>query len=140
MPMPYTYRHASEEFRAMLAELRDETQIASDNVLYTAIQAVLTGFRDRLRPEQAMAFADLLPAVLRAIFVQGWDIAAPPRPWPTRETLRQEMLALRQDHNFCPPEMLEPVLRAITGTIRRPDLDRVLTRIGPRAQAFWTVD
>lgn len=137
MPMPYTYRHASEEWRAWLAGLRDETTIPSDNVLYTGTEAVLHAFRARLSPPDALAFADLLPTVLRAIFVAGWDITAPPRPWPDRETLRAEMLALRRDHNFCPPDLLEALLRAIPATIRAPDLDRLLTRLPPEARAFW---
>ena len=135
--MPYTYRHASQEWRAYLAGLRDATLIASDNVLYTGTEAVLHAFRARLPAAQALAFADLLPCVLRAIFVANWDIAAAPRPWPDREALRAEMLALRRDHNFCPPDLLEDLLRAIPATMRAPDLDRVLDRIGAEARRFW---
>lgn len=135
--MPYTYRHASEEWRDYLASLRETTLIASDNVLYTGTEAVLKSFRARLIPSQALAFANLLPTVLRAIFVSGWDINAAPQPWPDRATQRDEMLALRRDHNFCPPDLLEPLLAAIAATTRGPDLDRVLTRIGPEAADFW---
>lgn len=137
MPMPYAYRHASEEFRAYLAALRDETLIQSDNVIYTGTQAVLAAFRARLTPRQALAFADLLPAVLRAIFVSAWDIDAPRQDWPDRDGLRAEMMALRQDHNFCPPDLLEPLLAAIAATMRKPDLARVLEQIGPEAVRFW---
>ena len=40
---------------------------------YTAVQGVLLTFRRRLAPREVMAFADQLPAVLRALFVAGWD-------------------------------------------------------------------
>ena len=136
MPMPYSYRHASEEWSALLKNLREETLIASENVLYTCIQAVLISFRARLSVQQALDFADLLPAVLRAVFVSDWQVAWP-LPWSGREEIRAEMRALRPDHNFCPPELLEHLLRAIPATTRQMDLERVLDRIGPEARAFW---
>lgn len=137
MPMPFTYRHATDEFRAYLKDMRDRTLIDSDNVIYTATEAVFRSFRARLTPSQALRFADELPAVLRAMFLWRWDVEAAPLPWPDRETVRTEMMALRRDHNFCPPEMLEDVLAAIRATIRKPDWDRALTAIGPEAVAFW---
>lgn len=139
MPMPYTYRHASEEFRAYLKDLRKRTLIDSDNVLYTGTDAVLTGFRARLTVAQALRFADELPSVLRAIFVWRWNPEAPGLPWPDRETLRDEMVSLRRDHNFCPPELLEEILMAVPRTMRPPDFARALAMIGPEAEAFWEV-
>ncbi|MFD1882483.1 DUF2267 domain-containing protein [Paracoccus pacificus] len=137
MPMPYTYRHASAEFRAYLQDLREATLIESDNVLYTGTEAVLTSFRARLTVAEGLRFADELPAVLRAIFVWRWDGAAAPLPWPDRETLRAEMLALRRHHNFCPPSLLEELLAAIPPTMRAPDFQRAVERIGPQAVGFW---
>ena len=139
MPMPFTYRHATDEFRDFLAKLRQETLIASDNVLYTGTEAVLHSFRARLTVQQAVDFANLLPAVLRAIFVQDWNTAKARQPWPDRQTLRAEMLALRRDHNVCPQGLLEALLTAIPATMRRLDLDRLLESIGPEATDFWRV-
>lgn len=140
MPMPYTYRHASEEWRAWLSGLRADTMVPSDNTLYTATEAVLKSFRARLTPQQALAFADLLPTVLRAIFVSGWDIDAPLQDWPDREKLRREMLAWRRHHNVSPPDLLDHLLAAIPASMRALDLDRVLNGIGPQAKAFWGMD
>lgn len=134
--MPFTYRHATDEWRGFLKDLRDETLIISDNVLYTGTQAVLHAFRARICVQDALDFANLLPAILRAIFVADWQIA-PPRPWPTRDDLRSEMLDLRRDHNFCPPDLLEVLLRAIPATTRRMEFDRLMIRIGPEAGDFW---
>ena len=61
MPMPYTYRHASAEFAAFLADAREALGLESDNATYTAVDAVFQVFRTRLSVEQALAFADLLP-------------------------------------------------------------------------------
>ena len=48
MPMPWTYRQASREWRAILDDVRAETGLVSDNHAYTAIEAALKTFRRRL--------------------------------------------------------------------------------------------
>ena len=90
MPMPWTYRHASKEFRAFLDDAKERMGLASDNMAYTAVDAVLQVFRRRLTPEQGIAFADLLPSVLRAVFVYRWDVARPPVPFGPRDALTRE--------------------------------------------------
>ena len=64
-----------------------------------------------------LRLGDELPSVLRAILVWRWDLAAPRLPWGEREAVRAEMLALRADHNFCPPSLLEDVLTGIRATV-----------------------
>lgn len=138
--MPWTYRHASKDWQAFLADAKDGLGLTSDNMAYTAVQGVLLTFRARLAPRDAMAFADQLPAVLRALFVAGWDPDIAPRPWAARPVLEAEARALRPHHNLTPPAPIEPVARALRRCTRAPDLDRVLARIGPEAEAFWQVD
>ena len=140
MPMPWAYRHATKDWQAFLADAKDGLGLTSDNMTYTAVQGVLLAFRHRLAPRDVMAFADLLPAVLRALFVAGWDPQAPPLPWADRATLEAEARSLRPHHNLTPPAPIAPVARALRRSLHQPDLDRVLTRIGPEAQAFWQVE
>lgn len=139
MPMPFTYRHATDEFRAYLRDMRERSLIASDNVIYTGTEAVFRSFRARAEPQDVLRLGDELPSVLRAILVWRWDLAAPRLPWDDREAVRAEMLALRADHNFCPPSLLEDLLTGIRATVRARDFDRVLEGIGPQAVAFWAV-
>ena len=140
MPMPWAYRHATKDWQAFLADARDGLGLASDNMAYTAVQGVLLAFRRRLAPREVTAFADQLPAVLRALFVAGWDPDAAPLPWPPRSALEAEAKALRPDHNLTPDHPIAPVARALRRCTRAPDLDRVLRRIGPEAVAFWQVE
>ncbi|MCB1397974.1 MAG: DUF2267 domain-containing protein [Rhodobacter sp.] len=139
MPMPWTYRQASREWRAFLDDVRDWTGLETDNLAYTAIQGVLQTFRRRLTPVQGIAFADVLPAVPRAIFVQGWDIGAPPVPFGTRADWQAEARALRPDHNLTPDSAVEATARALWRQVNHTDLTRVLDRLGPGATAFWSV-
>ncbi|MFD2440093.1 DUF2267 domain-containing protein [Paracoccus kondratievae] len=83
MPMPWTYRHASKEWRAILDDLKDRMDLVSDNSAYTALDGVLQVFRRRLTAQQGLDFASVLPAIPRAIFVAGWRPEAEPPPLPT---------------------------------------------------------
>ena len=84
-----------------------------DNSAYTAVQGGLLTFRRRLTPTQGLAFADQLPAVLRAIFVQGWDISQPPVSWADLKTLTLEAQAHRLDHNLTPENSIAATARAL---------------------------
>jgi len=138
--MPWAYRHASKDWQAFLADAKEGLGLESDNMAYTAVQGVLLTFRRRLAPREVTAFADVLPAVLRALFVAGWDPELPPLPWADRATLDAEARALRPNHNLTPPAPISAVARALRRSLRQPDLDRVLTAIGPEALAFWQVE
>lgn len=138
--MPWSYRHATKDWQAFLAEAREGLGLSSDNTTFTAVEGVLRAFRARLEPRQVIAFADLLPAVLRALFVADWDPDAPCRPWGDRAALEAEVRALRRHHNLTPPDAIAPVARALRLSVRQADLDRVLAAIGPEAEAFWRVE
>jgi uncharacterized protein (DUF2267 family) len=63
------YQHASEEFERFLRAVVENTGLATRNQAYTTAEGVLRAFRRRLDIRQAIAFAGVLPPVLRAIFV-----------------------------------------------------------------------
>lgn len=138
MPMPYTYRHASAEFAAFLADAREALGLESDNATYTAVDAVFQVFRARLSVEQALAFADLLPCVLRAIFVWRWHPTVP-LAFADRATLTAEAQAIRAYHNLTPAHCIAAVALALRGHIPAPDLDRLLAGFPPGAAEFWAL-
>jgi len=140
MPLPTTYRHATRDWRAFLDDAKEELGLTSDNMAYTAVQGVLLTFRRRLTPAEGLAFADQLPAVLRAIFVAGWDISQPPAPWSDRATLAAEARALRPNHNLTPGNAIEATARALRAHVRQQDFDRVLDTLSPEARDFWHVE
>ncbi|MBS0126092.1 DUF2267 domain-containing protein [Thetidibacter halocola] len=140
MPQPFTYRHASREYRAFLDDLKGRTGLDSDNMAYTALDGVFRVFRRRVTAAQGLAFATELPAVPRAIFVAGWQPGEPPEPWADRAALVDEARALRPDHNLTPDTCIEDVAWALRRSIRPPDWARALHALPPEAQAFWTVE
>lgn len=136
--MPTSYRHATKDWQAFLADAKDALDLTSDNMAFTAIQGVFWTFRDRLTAAEVAAFAQILPAVPCALFIQGWN-AAPPEPWCDRAALAEEARLVRVNHNLTPADPITPVARALRLHLRQRDLDAVLERIGPEAQAYWHV-
>lgn len=140
MPMPWTYRHSHREWRAFLDDVMSQMSPQTDNTTYTAIQGVLQVFRRRLTPQQALDFANVLPAVPRAIFVERWNLDDPILPFSDRATLITEAKSLRPHHNITPDNAIEATAYALWRCVRHMDLKRVLKRIGPEAEAFWHVE
>ncbi|MCK0167314.1 DUF2267 domain-containing protein [Jannaschia sp. S6380] len=114
-------------------------RLGSDNMAYTAVQAVFLVFRRRVTPRQGIALAGVLPSVPRAIFVHGWDIEAPPVPFADRASLTAEAQALRPNHNLTPANCIEATARAVRRSVDQRDLDRVLATMPEPARAFWHV-
>ncbi|RVT87046.1 DUF2267 domain-containing protein [Rhodobacteraceae bacterium CCMM004] len=139
MPMPWTYRHASREFRAFLDDVKDRTGLTSDNMAYTAVDGVFRTFRRRLTADEALVFAGVLPSVLRAIFVQEWTPGAPV-PFASRDEMTREAQALRRNHNLTPDAAIEATAWALRRSVRQAELDRVLARLPEGSTAFWHVE
>lgn len=138
--MPWTYRHASREWRAVLDDLKERMALESDNMAYTAMDAVLQVFRRRLTAQQGLDFASVLPAIPRAVFVTGWVILDPPLPFAARSALVQEVKQVRPHHNLTPDHAIEATAWALRRHCDRADLERVLARLPEGAVAFWHVD
>jgi uncharacterized protein (DUF2267 family) len=138
MPMPWTYRQATREWQAFLAAAREAMDLTSDNAAYTAVQGVLRAFRRRLTPQQAIDFAQVLPAVLRALFVADWRLDEGPVPPDTRAAWTAEAMALRPHHNLTPANCVEATALALRGSVLRGDLERVLATLPPFAAEFWS--
>ncbi|MGB3556780.1 MAG: DUF2267 domain-containing protein [Jannaschia sp.] len=137
--MPWTYRHADKEWRAFLDDAKNRMSLDSDNMAYTAVDAVFQTFRRRLTAQQGLDFASVLPSVPRAIFVYGWLIADPPEPFADRDAMTAEAKRVRVNHNLTPDNVIEAVAWALRRSVDQRDLGRVLERLGREAQAYWHV-
>ena len=140
MPMPWTYRHASKEWRAILDDLKERMDLESDNSAYTAMGGVLQVFRRRLTAQQGIDFASILPSIPRAVLINGWQVEEPPLPFADRATLVREVMAVRKDHNITPETAIEAVAWTLRRYTSRADLERVLKRLPEGAVAFWHVE
>ena len=140
MPMPWTYRHASKEWQAFLADAKERMNLSSDNMAYTAVDGVLQVFRKRLTAQEGLAFASVLPSVLRAIFVKDWDVSAPPLPFADRATLTREVQAVRPHHNLTPDNAIEATAWALRRCTDARAFEAVLAELPEGARDFWHVE
>jgi uncharacterized protein (DUF2267 family) len=138
MPVPAEYGRASDRFRDYLVDARDTAGLWSTHAAYTMTQGVLQTFRGRLAFRDAIAFANVLPICLRALFVTDWDTDAPPRPFADRATLTREVQSLRPEHNFAPETAIRDVAEALRRHVDEEALDRLLRQLPEGAVEFWT--
>jgi len=131
------YQRAGEEFERFLTAARDNAGLATRNQTYTMVQAVLQTFRRRLEVQQAIAFAEVLPPILRAIFVADWDLDEPILPFADRPSLTQEVKALRQDHNFAPDSAIADVAAALWQVVDPRVFEDCLRALPDEAACFW---
>lgn len=140
MPMPWTYRHATKEWRAFLDDVKERMSLESDNMAYTAVDAVFQVFRRRLTDQQGLDFASVLRSVLRAIFVENWDVKQLPVSFPNRDTLIAEVRTIRINHNLTPDNAIEATAWAVWRCNNSMDFERVLAELPEEAMAFWHVE
>ncbi|WP_222385239.1 DUF2267 domain-containing protein [Rhizobium leguminosarum] len=135
--MPGEYRRASEDFDHYLDDMRADTLIDSRNVVYTVTQGVFQTFRRRLDLADALRFADVLPPVLRAIFVAGWSPDEAKRSFEDRPAVTREVQSLRGDYNFAPDTAIRDVAMAVRKHVDAAAFDRVLKTLPDGAEEFW---
>ncbi len=140
MPVPMEYKRASEQFEKFLVDARDNAMLQTTHQSYTMVQGVLQVFRHRLDVQEALLFADVLPPLLRALFVTDWNLDEPRRPFGDRAAMTKEVQALRPDHNVSPDSAIRDVARALRQAVDADVLDRVLARLPDGAAAFWRLD
>ena len=139
MPVPPEYKRAGDDFYAFLIDVRDRSGLWSTHVTYTMVQGVLQVFRRRLTFHQAIAFAQVLPVGLRALFVSDWEVDDPIEPFGTREEMTEEVKRLRFKHNFSADTAIEDVASGLRKHVDNERLDRLLDQFPEGAKAFWQI-
>lgn len=140
MTVPQEYLRASEDFDELILDVRDTCMLPTRHQAYHTLRAVLHVFRSHLTVEDALVFANILPPVTRAIFVEDWVIGDSRRAFPTRDELQREVKAIRPDHNLAPESAISDVARALRcSSIDAAALVRVPKLPPEGASEFWAV-
>ena len=140
MTIPSEYQRASVEFERFMVSARDAADLTTTNMAWNMVAGVLFTFRRRLSVEQGLQFAGVLPPVLRALFIDGWDFRSPPLPFGSRESLTEEVKSLRRQHNFSPASSIVSVATALRGCVDVRAFDAVLAELPAGAAEFWAVE
>ncbi|GAB4305215.1 DUF2267 domain-containing protein [Cyanobacterium aponinum AL20118] len=137
MPVPAEYARASDKFYDYLIDARDTAGLWSTHVTYTMTQAVFQVFRRRLSTKDSIAFANVLPICLRALFVTDWDINEEKKPFENRDVMTEEVKSLRKDHNFSTDTAIQDVARALRRHVDEEAFDKLLKQLPKGAIEFW---
>ncbi len=139
MTVPMAYSEASKVFEQFLSDAREASGLTTRHQTYTMVEGVFRTFRQRLEVRDAIHFASVLPPLLRALFVDAWDLDAPIRPFEDRASMTREVQSLRRDHNFAPDTAIHDVAVALRKSIDEAALDRMLARLPAGAAEFWQI-
>jgi uncharacterized protein (DUF2267 family) len=140
MPVPSEYQRASLDFEAFLVDARDCAGLTTTNQAYTMVEGVFRTFRRCLSVTEGLAFANVLPPVLRALFIEKWDTSAPAQPFASREAMTAEVQALRAAHNFSPVNAISCVATALRKHVQHERLEQVLAKLPAGAVQFWAAE
>jgi len=134
------YQHAGEDFERFLLAAIENAGLTTRNQAYTMVQAVFLVFRRRLDLADAIAFANVLPPLQRALFVADWDTSEPRLPLASLAEMTQEAQGLRRHHNFSPDTCIQDVAKALRQTMDEAALDRLLAGWPEEVRNFWAAD
>lgn len=139
MPVPSEYQRASDDFYQYLVDARDTADLWSTHVTYTMTQGVFQTFRRRISLEDAIAFANILPVGLRALFVADWDPQEPQKSFADREEMLKEVKSLREEHNFSTETAIRDVAAALRRHVDEKAFNQVLAKLPAGATDFWQI-
>lgn len=137
MTIPQEYVHATRDFDRFMDDFMEISMQETHHRSYAIVRAVLHVFRDHLSVDDALKFAGVLPAVLRAIFVENWQPGPRPSPFPDRVALIAEVKANRRDHNLASETSIADVAGALRRNVDTAELDRVLRQLPGGAIEYW---
>jgi len=137
MPVPAEYQRASDQFYDYLLDARDTAGFWSTHVTYTMTQGVFQVFRRRLSTKDAIAFANILPICLRALFVSDWDVDEEKKLFTSLEEMTEEVKLLRKDHNFSTETAIKDVAKALRRQVDEEAFDNLLAQLPEGAMEFW---
>ena len=140
MPYPHEYMVATDKFAAFLNDVKKEAGFGSSHMAYTMVQGVFQVFRRRISFKDAIAFANVLPVGLRALFIDDWDVGEERLSFTDFETMTREVQDLRPDHNFATDKAIQQVAAALKKHVDPEKLRKVLEGISEEAVAFWQMD
>jgi uncharacterized protein (DUF2267 family) len=137
MTVPQEYIQASRDFEAVLVDVRDRAMVSTTHRAFTTLEAALRVFRRRLTADQSLAFAGLLKAGVRALFVADWTMDEPVVPFATRPKMHEEVMSFRRDHNLSPDTAIQDVTEALRLHMDEEKLKSFLKSVSPDALSFW---
>ncbi|MFP8779256.1 DUF2267 domain-containing protein [Hydrogenophaga sp. RWCD_12] len=137
MTLPFEYQNPTLLFERFMVDARDCAGLPTTNMAWNMVVGVLHAFRRRLTVPQALAFAGVLPPVVRALFIEDWPIDQAPVAFGEPDDWLRDVRAVRTEHNFSPADAVESVATALRRHVDAVAFAKVLTQLPPEAGRYW---
>ena len=137
MTLPFEYQNPTLQFERFMVAARDRAGLPTTNMAWNMVVGVFHAFRHRLTVAEALAFAAVLPPMLRALFIEDWDISQAPVPFGGPEEWLADVRRVRREHNFSPDDAVASVATALRGHVDGAALERVLQQLPAAARLYW---
>jgi uncharacterized protein (DUF2267 family) len=137
MTLPFEYQNPTLQFERFMVDARDNAGLPTTNMAWNMVVGVLHAFRNRLSVHQALAFAAVLPPMIRALFIEDWDPAQEVRPFGEAADWLADVRSVRPAHNFSPPEAVASVAAALRNQVDAEAFERVLADLPAEARHYW---
>lgn len=139
MPYPTEYSSASAGFDRFLDAVKANAMLQTRHQAWQIARAVFLVFRDHLSTEQALRFADALPPLFRALFLEGLAADRMAKPFPDRAALNAQVAAVRRDHTLASDTSIDEVVSAFWPEVDRPRVTAALAGLPAGAARYWNV-
>ncbi|MRS99672.1 DUF2267 domain-containing protein [Ralstonia pickettii] len=140
MPVPFEYQNPTLQFERFLVAARDYSGLATTNMAWNMVVGVLHAFRARLSVADGIRFAQALPPMVRALFVEDWDPALPQREFGDAQGWLADVRSVRHQHNFSPDNAVAAVAHALRDQVPPGTWDRAMQMLPEAARHYWALD
>jgi len=120
-----------------MTDARDCAGLPTTNMAWNMVVGVLHAFRWRLSVHQALSFAAVLPPMIRALFMEDWDLEQAVLPFGGPADWLVDVRSVRHRHNFSPPDAVASVATALRKHVDVVAFERVMARLPPEASRYW---
>ncbi|WP_206538105.1 DUF2267 domain-containing protein [Rhodoferax saidenbachensis] len=135
--LPFEYQNPTLQFERFMVDARDCASLPTTNMAWNMVVGVLHAFRWRLQVTQVVAFAAVLPPMIRALFIEDWDPEKAALPFGEPADWLADVCSIRTRHNFSPPDAVASVASALRKHVDADAFESVLAHLPSGASRYW---
>lgn len=126
--------------RRWLRELREELELPEDDAgrAFHALRAGLHAIRDRLPPPEAVHLGAQLPALVRGIYYDGFQLTNEASKIRTRvEMIQRVQRELEPDHQLSAPAVLHAVIALLERHVSAGEIGKLVSTLPKPIAELW---
>jgi uncharacterized protein (DUF2267 family) len=127
-----------QKMNIWLKEIMDRLGTDDRHQAYMALKVTLHALRDRLSIEEAAQLGAQFPMIIRGLFYEGWRPGArPDRASSWENFMRPVYLAVCQNGNRSPEEVVAAVFYVLAQHVSSGEIDDVIAQLPRDIRPLW---